>query len=1192
MASLPCLTVIARSRDVWDLTILTNDSAMAIPSWKIEHFAQRVRTLGEAQNRRDPPASQYNVFGAPSFSPYRFAFRIKPPYERCRIMTEFPGKRAWLSAIGYLRLHCTATRCSVAIPGTTLVGFFFVRFPSWFSLGSVASKSRLILFGVLMIGSSALYGQVDTWQSSGDGSWFTRTNWSLGVPTPTQDALVDNGTVALIGPHDGEATAFNLTIGTTVPGSTVQLAGNNLTVRTLFIGTGGTFLFSGGLLFLTGPQTITDNGAIVFQGSFNQFLAANVVGSGKLVIDITGTLSLLSSNNTYNGATILTAGTLQVNSTGALSLNSAFTVNSILDLNGFDSTIGSLSGTGSVINGEPSGSPSPSPVGPATLTVGNDNSNSTFSGVIEDGTGVLQLTKIGAGTLTLTGANTYSGGTTVSAGTLQLGNGGTTGSIVGNVVDDGILAFNRSDVFTFGGVISGTGSVRQIGSGTTVLTGANSYTGGTTIADGTLQLGSGGTSGSISGNVIDNGRLAFNRSDVLTFSGAISGTGGVTQIGPGTTILAGNNSYAGATTIASGTIQAGSANGLSQNSAFTVNSILDLNGFSNTIGSLSGTGTVLNNGTTSATLTAGASNGDSTFSGVLADGTSVLQLVKSGSGALTLTGSNTYTGATTVNGGSLIVDGSIASVQALVKANGLLGGRGLIGGNVTNSGIVSPGDSPGTLTVSGNYSQSSTGTLRIEIAGLGVGQHDLLAVGGHATLGGTLQLIRLGAFQLQPGDKITFLTASGGVSGNFSTIQNDFATIVKTQVIISPNAVVLEGTQGSFAAAACNSNTAAVGQALDNAVGDPRATALINFLNGQPINQLCSDFTLIAPEQLTSVFNIAVSFANVQTANLERRTDEIRGGSTGFSSSGFTMNGNGPGFSAGLGGPTGAEGKSGPSVVTPIPENRWGIFVTGLGEFTHVDSTDIARGFDVQTGGFTVGVDYRIGSNFAVGLISGYAHTNADLANGGDLDANSAKFGLYGTAFSGPLYLDTAITGGWSGYDTRRSALLGTASGSTDGADLNFLVNAGYDWKKGGLTIGPTASFQYTYVNFNGFTETGSLAPLTLSDQHVDSIRTAFGMKASYDWHVGHVIIRPELRAAWQHEYGDSAYSITAKFASGAGSSFSVSSPTIGRDSLLLGAGAAVQLNDRISIYAYYDGELARTNYESNTVTAGVRITF
>lgn len=98
------------------------------------------------------------------------------------------------------------------------------------------------------------------------------------------------------------------------------------------------------------------------------------------------------------------------------------------------------------------------------------------------------LTKRGAGTLTMTGTNSYAGGTTIEAGTLRLGNGGTTGSIVGDVANNGTLEFNRSDDVTFAGVISGTGAVNKQGAGTTILTGANSYTGTTDIAAGTLVV--------------------------------------------------------------------------------------------------------------------------------------------------------------------------------------------------------------------------------------------------------------------------------------------------------------------------------------------------------------------------------------------------------------------------------------------------------------------------------------------------------------------------------------------------------------------------------------------------------------------------------------------------------------------------------------------------------------------------------
>src|SRR5206468_11781268 len=322
-------------------------------------------------------------------------------------------------------------------------------------------------------------------------------------------------------------------------------------------------------------------------------------------------------------------------------------------------------------------------------------------------------------------------------------------------------------------------------------------------------------------------------------------------------------------------------------------------------------------------------------------------------------------------------------------------------------------------------------------------------------------------------------------------------------------------------------------------------------LDRESLTDLCLDLELISPEELAAIFNIGVSLANIQTVNLERRMDDIRAGSSGFSARGFSIDSRVPDFSQGLAGPTGPEGKSGPSVMQATPENRWGVFVTGLGEFTNVDSTSNARGFDLTTGGLTLGVDYRVCPNFAIGLTGGYAHTNADLVNNGSLDVNGGTIGAYATAFGGGFYVNTAATGTFSGYDEHRTALLGTASGNTDGQDFNALVEAGYDWKRGGLTIGPLASFQYTYVGLDGFTEHGSLAPLSFNDQNTESTRTALGAKASYDWHVGHVVVKPELRAAWQHEFGDTENSIVASFASGAGNSFTVSAPAIGRDSLL-----------------------------------------
>jgi outer membrane autotransporter protein len=782
---------------------------------------------------------------------------------------------------------------------------------------------------------------------------------------------------------------------------------------------------------------------------------------------------------------------------------------------------------------------------------------------------------------------------------------------------------NTQTIVNNGGLPLVSNGVPVRTSGATVFSNASSAGNATIINNGGAVPGATGflnTSTAGSATIINNGGAftgAFG--GVTVFGGVAGATGSLSSSGTDTssagsaTIInnGGTGGGFGGTTEFLARTDGGTARVITNGNGNFDISRLTTPGMS--IGSIEGSGNYFLG---SKTLTVGGNNLSTTVSGVIQDGGFLPgffgdggtggSLTKVGTGTLKLTGNNTYTGMTTVNAGSLIVDGSIASTQTMVNPGGLLGGNGLLAvpvvlqspgvsiaspaGSLVNSGIVSPGDPVGTLTVSGNYTQNADGTLRINFA---PGEHSLLAVSGQASLAGTLQAIAVGGFKLHVGDNFTILSAKG-ISGTFGPLQNPFIsnTIVRAEVVYLPGAVQLIGTQGSFTEAACNPNSLAVAKALDSAVGNPRAAALIDFLDSQPINKLCGDFQLIAPDQLTSMYNTGISNANVQSGNLNRRMDYIHAGSTGFSAAGFTMNGITPSYSSGLGGPTGAEGKTGPSVIAPIPENRWGVFATGLGEFTHLDSTNGAPGFDLRTGGVTLGADYRVTPNFAIGLTLGYAHTGVDLVNNGNLDVNNLKFGSYATVFCGGFYIDSAVSGGWSEYHSHRTALLGTANGDTEGGDFNILVSGGYDWKKGNLSIGPTASFQYTYVSFNSFTETGSLAPLKFNDQHVDSILSAFGGKAYYDWKIGNILVRPELRLAWQHEYGLSAYPIFASFANGAGSSFTVSGPKIGRDSLLLGAGATILWTDRIATYIYYDGELGRNNYDSHNVTGGIRVTF
>jgi autotransporter-associated beta strand protein len=146
-----------------------------------------------------------------------------------------------------------------------------------------------------------------------------------------------------------------------------------------------------------------------------------------------------------------------------------------------------------------------------------------------------------------------------------------------------------------------------------------------------------------------------------TFSGAIidDAPTGLTKIGNGTLTLTGANTYSGATNVDAGTLQGGAVNTFSGASAFTVagGAFLDLNGLNQVIGSLAGAGTVTNAGGATATLTTGADNTSTAFSGIIQNGASAIALTKSGTGILTLSGVNTYTGITTVNAGTLSITG-------------------------------------------------------------------------------------------------------------------------------------------------------------------------------------------------------------------------------------------------------------------------------------------------------------------------------------------------------------------------------------------------------------------------------------------------------------------------------------------------------------------------------------------------------
>lgn len=397
----------------------------------------------------------------------------------------------------------------------------------------------------------------------------------------------------------------------------------------------------------TSITTLSGNGSVVLG---DQTLALSNSGgifsgviSGNGGLTISGGTLTLTGISTYSGITTLENGTnLSIQAGGSIANSRAINLgtNTIFNLSQATS-VASLLGNGTVrLSNQP-------------LTMTNAQATDIFAGVIDgdaDGT-----VNISGGTFTITGANTYAGGTTIQNGaTLQMGNHGTTGSVAGNIVNNGTVVWQRTDGSTFANPLTGNGQL--IIAGTTSLTNAGNYAGSYTInRPATLQIGQNDTSGSLSSSAVNNnGTLAFNRSDNITFPNQVSGNGNLT-IQNNTVTLTGNNSYGGTITIDEGsTLQVGDGKV--------------------TTGSLSGN--VRNSGTLAFNRPDG-----STFSGGISGNGTLTQQV----GDLTLSGISIQLGKLSTQGNLTIKGSHVNSTETLFAQNGTTNTI-----NIQNGATLSP----------------------------------------------------------------------------------------------------------------------------------------------------------------------------------------------------------------------------------------------------------------------------------------------------------------------------------------------------------------------------------------------------------------------------------------------------------------------------------------------------------------------
>ena len=845
--------------------------------------------------------------------------------------------------------------------------------------------------------------------------------------------------------------------------------------------------------------------------------------------------------------------------------------------------------------------------------------NLVVNGQIQGSSGLI---KSGLGTLTLNGGNTYSGGTTISLGTLQVGNGGTSGFLGdGDVIDNAALLFNRSDTIVVSNSISGSGSLTQAGSGTLTLFGTNSYTGSTTIHAGTLQVGNGGTSGTLgSGDVNNNSALVFNRSDSLVVSNTITGNGSLTQAGAGTLVVVGSNTYAGSTLVSAGTLQVGNGgtsgnlgSGVVINESILVFDRSDTLVVSNTIGgggslTQAGAGTLVlaisntytgntiissgtlqvgNGGTGGALGSGGVSNNsilvfDRSDSILVSNNISGIgSLTQAGTGTLTLTNVNTYSGGTWVsNGGTLAVRNS----QALGS-----GDLNLINGTLKANQMV--------INIGGNYSQGADGTLEVDIGGTNAfGQ---LNIAGTASLDGTVHVAQAGSYLPSVNDQFTLLIASNGVSGTFSTFTNSIAhgTMLNPKLVYNPTDVILEWTQSSFLPFALTRNQMAVAKDLDLAATSTSTStvALIKFLDNlsDVTNGLPAAFNLISPEELTAMYTAAFAGMDAQGNRFLKRVNELRADYRDLYLNAYNHYATDRDQAATPPADPTPTGSSS-DIFAKTLDNPWSIYMDGGGEFVDVPGTTNAAGYNLSSGDFSLGLDRWVNKQLVVGGGITYDGSTVGLTGNGHIDMDSYLGEIYAAWFAQGLHIEGMVGGGINSYSTQRQGLQGVAKGSTDSLEWNALVGSGYDWHHGPWSYGPQLVLQYMSANIDAFTEKGSLAPMHIESQSADAFHTQLGADLRYRNYVPPTLtfITPDLSISWDHNYLNNSFALRSRLADGAGNVFTVHGPGLGSDSVVIGLGVTVQWKPNFSTYLRYTLQAGSNGYEVNAIDAGLQLNF
>lgn len=526
-------------------------------------------------------------------------------------------------------------------------------------------------------------------------------------------------------------------------------------------------------------------------------------------------------------------------------------------------------------------------------------------------------------------------------------------------------------------------------------------------------------------------------------------------------------------------------------------------------------------------------------------------------------------------------------------------------GDIINEGFLIPNLigslDAGTCTVNGDYTQTASGSLRINVAS--PVSSSILQVNGSVFLGGTLVVTSSTPISL--GSRYTFINSTGPIKGEFSSIVMPSADLRGRVVIIGDPQAVLIVAPASYTQLAQGRNQLGVAAALDSFIPATSGDQLVvsTSLDSLSASQYAQAFNAIMPTFYQQIATIAFNQANAQNMELNQRLWGLRVAEGG----GFSMSGLADNFPI-LEGQGDGKGvlDSKKDILRPGLDNHWGMFVDGNGIFSQANSANMLPGYNSESGGVTTGLTYKWNESFASGIYCGYQGTytksganGTGLGTGSSLIDNAVRFGVFGTygAKDGKgLYANALAGGAYHNFQATRviqfTGLNRTANSSPGAGELDTMLATGYDIRKGKFTFGPTASLQYTYLGVNSLNESGAQSlDFNSGGWNSSSMLSSLGAHAAYSWEVNrNVLVVPQISLNWQHEFMQNAYAINGNLG-GNSPSFSNWSATPIRDFLYTGVGFTLEFAKRWNTAFFYNAAAGNSDLVSQNIfwSAGVK---